>query len=169
MNDAEEADNMRQAFSSGDVSGFVDAIRRATTPPGLSLKKSNNSSKDRNASVASAEAVSSSSDSSTVLVTPTPFSVLFTSVDGTSLATTTTSSASSSDAGGREVVTDGYVEPKKLSGGAVAGIVIGSVAGVVGIVAVALAVVAGVRRRNGKQALGVGVGGGRRGVGGGGV
>ena len=164
LNDGEEADNVRQAFASGDVSGFVDALRRATTPPGLPPTTGGNT----NSSVASVESVwskastATSTASSTVLVEPTPYNVIFTSIDGTPLAAATA---------GREVVTDGSAAEKQpLGGGAIAGIAIGVLGGVLAAVALSLAAVAAARRRSEKRAFAAkraGYGGGGCGGGGG--
>ena len=156
LNDGEEADNVRQAFAGGDVSGFVDALRRATTPPGLPTAViGGNSSSFSTAGVASVESdassskVSTSTSSSTVLVEPTPYNVLFTSIDGTPLA-----GAATADLGGRQIVTDGSAAEKKpLGGGAIAGIVVGVVGGVLAVFALSLAAVAAVRRRREKRAF----------------
>lgn len=152
LNDGEEADNVRQAFAGGDVSGFVDALRQATTPPGLAMIGNSSSSSGGNSStaVASVESVSTSASTltsnTTVFVEPTPYNVLFTAIDGTPLAGV--------DAGGREVVTDGSAAARQpLGGGAIAGIVIGVLAGVLAVFALSLAAVAAVRRRREKRAF----------------
>ena len=145
LNDGEEADNVRQACASGDVSGFVESLRRATTTPGLPAAAASNN----NSSVASVESISSkasaSSASSPVLVEPTPYNVIFTAIDGTPLSAATA---------GREVVTDGSEgEKQPLGGGAIAGIVVGALMGAVAAFALSLAAVAAVRRRREKRAF----------------
>ena len=108
LNDGEEADNVRQAFANGDVSGFVEYLRRATTLPGLPPPTTG--SNNNNSSIASVESVSSkasTSTSSAVLVEPAPYNVVFTSISGTLLAVATS---------GREVVTDGSAQEKQPLG-----------------------------------------------------
>jgi hypothetical protein len=145
LNDGEEADNIRQAFAGGDVTGFVDALRAATNPPGLILSSTNSSVASVASVSAEASASASASMGSPILVEPTPYSVVFTAIDGTPLSASTA---------GREVVTDGSGSGKKpLGGGAIAGIVIGSVFGVLGALVLALVGVAAVRRAREKRAF----------------